>query len=271
MSKLHPGDAGQYSCLKGAQNSSVCIVCGAGTYSDTPGSSLCTGCIAGKFSSAEAASSSVICTQCNAGQYASIEGANSSSVCMECNAGTYSALPGLSSCIDCPSAQTSVAFGANDSAQCTKCWSSSSDVSAQLSSIHCQKRSFQAGVWPTQSELGDAAYCVPCTSEQNRSQELLNSVSLNTPEKLARFFSMLMRIMRTTNAEAAVQFVLDYDVKKFRRPVTSAQAKITSKPSIKGRRKVQQRRLLTTSALPSSNSQNKSSLVSSFCGANTSA
>ncbi len=103
-------DAGKYSSLTGASNSSMCLDCPMGFYSNT-GASTCQSCPTGTYASTVRTS---VCTQCISGKYSSLM---NSSVCLDCPVGFYSNT-GASTCQSCPGGSYS---NTTRSTTCTSC------------------------------------------------------------------------------------------------------------------------------------------------------
>lgn len=93
---------GSFSNVSGADNSSTCLQCPGGKFSEAPGQAQCVDCQAGYFSGAVGANSSEVCAMCPAGTNSSMTGADAPSDCEMCPVNTYSP-SGASACRTCPS------------------------------------------------------------------------------------------------------------------------------------------------------------------------
>lgn len=150
---------GTFSNVVGANSSSFCLSCIAGSYSD-PGSSNCTPCPAGTYSTRRGASSSAFCLFCPAGTWSSVLGSNASENCFPCIAGTYSAVVAAvaqDTCTACVAGTFSSSPGASSVAYCTACPAGSfGNVSASSSSSSCH--ACPAGSY----SLSGATQCIEC-------------------------------------------------------------------------------------------------------------
>ena len=109
---------------------SVCDSCPSGTYSDE-GGTKCTSCSAGTWQSAIGSSS---CSHCEAGKYSTVEGATESD-CAICPSGTYS-LKESSSCSKCLAGSWQSGMG---SSNCENCATGTYSTSfGAISSSDCQ-------------------------------------------------------------------------------------------------------------------------------------
>lgn len=130
----------QTSCHKGSYLSNgKCILCDAGTFSNTNNANQC--------------------TQCSFGEYNNVNGSNS---CLKCPRGTYNSLQSQTSCFSCPAGTYNENVGSISLNDCIKCspGSSSSVIRANTSSTCLQCR---PGFFSPLETNGNATSCYPCS------------------------------------------------------------------------------------------------------------
>jgi hypothetical protein len=109
---------GYYNPLTKSINSSSCLGCPGGTFSDKNGSPACTDCLAGTYQDIAGQSS---CKQAPIGSYTNTKKAISA---ISCPPGTYNDKYGQVSCFDCPKGSYS---SSSQSTKCTPCINQYSD------------------------------------------------------------------------------------------------------------------------------------------------
>jgi predicted outer membrane repeat protein len=165
--------AGEFSTLRGANESYACISCAAGTYSFTGAeeclecesgtfsslhSSACAACSAGTYSTVSMAIDNASCVLCEPGTF-SKEGA---SLCSSCGPGTFSSAEGRTSPEDCSSCEAgtySVIAGATSSSTCAECGAGSYSGPGALTCFVCR-----SGKYSTAGRAESSMTCLKCLS-----------------------------------------------------------------------------------------------------------
>eukprot|EP00499_Haloplacidia_sp_CaronLabIsolate_P005962 CAMPEP_0196773242 /NCGR_PEP_ID=MMETSP1104-20130614/2654_1 /TAXON_ID=33652 /ORGANISM="Cafeteria sp., Strain Caron Lab Isolate" /LENGTH=1335 /DNA_ID=CAMNT_0042143387 /DNA_START=42 /DNA_END=4049 /DNA_ORIENTATION=- len=159
--------AGKYNPNTGRiSESSACISCAVGKFSDESGSSACTSCDAGKYADSTQSTSctdcpvgqfsrktSEVCTDCPLGTYTDQNG--TADECTLCSTGTYNDAEGRNtSCILCPEGKFFSFTGGVSFSNCTDCPVGKYSSAGSFNCTDCP-----AG---TEAPTEGTAECVPC-------------------------------------------------------------------------------------------------------------
>lgn len=178
VSTCLPCPVGQFS----SEDASLeCQQCPAGTYSSVNGSAQCTHCPNGTFSPVVGANRSSVCNPCPAGtSYSGSQGASSQDQCSVCPAGKHAAMQGSPVCTDCPIGSFSESNGATGCSNCSAGFSTTHSGASACSL--CQAGSYwranttqllpacEACPAGTYSAVNGSLTCLPCLSGTFSSQ-----------------------------------------------------------------------------------------------------
>jgi hypothetical protein len=208
-SACSPCPDGFYSNIRGANSSSLCVVCPQGSYGGGGTISTCVPCPSGSFGIENLLlppiSSSIACKQCPAGSYSSsgalectfcpvgfYSESTGSILCKSCPSGSYGVMPGSSnktlaciqcpvgtfneltgqtriSCTSCPTGTASNSTGASSKNTCKSCEPGTYSLSGDSSCTPCLPGFY--------SDTSNSGQCTPCP--RNTYNELSGASSLS--------------------------------------------------------------------------------------------
>jgi hypothetical protein len=113
--------AGYYNQLVGSRQSSACIQCSRGKYSDFIGASSCKPCVKGRFNTNMGSADAQSCLPCPAGKSSNIESLMTPNDCTDCAKGKYQTLEGSVECINCGAGRYGVISGGSVESICKDC------------------------------------------------------------------------------------------------------------------------------------------------------